>query len=235
MQVNFVEVFSNMAGPAMVVAVVLFVMGLGSLTVFVERLITLWRSHSASRRFTGKVGQDMNAGNFDAVIAASNKFKQGHLARIVRTGLSTYRHAEKTADISGLTPFDQTQRYMERYMEEIGADLRRGLAVLASTGSVAPFVGLLGTVLGIIAAFQGIAATGSGGLAAVSAGIAEALVETALGLSVAIPAVLAFNYLSGRIGREEILLKNAAGELLDTIEDRAERSVPTATKTAAIR
>jgi biopolymer transport protein ExbB len=224
MEVNFIEVFQKMAGPAMAVAVVLFALGLASLTVFVERILTLWRSRAASRAFTRKAADDLNAGNFDAVISASGKYKRGHLARIVKTGLSTYRHAEKTAEVSGLTPFDQTQRYMERYMEEVSADLRRGLAVLASTGSVAPFVGLLGTVLGIIAAFQGIAATGSGGLAAVSAGIAEALVETALGLAVAIPAVLAFNYLSGRIGREEILLKNAAGELLDTNEDRAERA-----------
>lgn len=223
MQVNFLEVWQHMGLPALVVAVVLFVMGLASLTVFVERLLTLWVSRQASRRFSAKVADDMNAGNFDAVITASDQFKRGHLARIVRTGLATYRHAEQTADVSGLTPFDQTQRYIERYMEEIAADLRRGLAVLASTGSTAPFVGLLGTVLGIISAFQGIAATGSGGLSAVSAGIAEALVETALGLSVAIPAVLAFNYLSGKIGREELLLKNAAGELLDTIEDHAER------------
>lgn len=223
MQVNFLEVWQHMGLPALIVAGVLFVMGLASLTVFVERLFTLWRSRLASRRFSAEVAADMNAGNFDAVIGAADRFKRGHLARIVRSGLSTYRHAEQTADISGLTPFDQTQRYIERYMEEIAADLRRGLAVLASTGSTAPFVGLLGTVLGIISAFQGIAATGSGGLSAVSAGIAEALVETALGLSVAIPAVLAFNYLSGKIGREELLLKNAAGELLDTIEDHAER------------
>ena len=109
-------------------------------------------------------------------------------------------------------------------MEEIGVDLRRGLNVLSSVGSTAPFVGLLGTVLGIISAFQGIAATGSGGLSSVSAGISEALIETALGLTVAIPAVLAFNYLSSRIATEELRLKNASGELLDLIEDRAERA-----------
>ncbi|MFI5393927.1 MAG: MotA/TolQ/ExbB proton channel family protein [Candidatus Binatia bacterium] len=227
MQLNVIEVWQHMGLPALIVAAVLLVMGLASLTVFVERLLTLRRSRSASRRFSAQVAADMNAGNFDAVIAQSDRFKHGHLARIVRTGLATYRHAEQTADVSGLTPFDQTQRYMERYMEEIAADLRRGLSVLASTGSTAPFVGLLGTVLGIISAFQGIAATGSGGLSAVSAGIAEALIETALGLSVAIPAVLAFNYLSAKIGTEELRLKNAAGELLDTIEDRAERAVQT--------
>jgi biopolymer transport protein ExbB len=227
MQFSFVEMWRHMGLPAVIVASVLAVMGLASLTVFVERLLTLRRSRAASRAFSGKVTDDMNAGNFDTVIGTADGFKRSHLARIVRAGLATYRHAEKTADASGLTPVDQTQRFMERYMEEIAADLRRGLNVLASVGSTAPFVGLLGTVLGIISAFQGIASTGSGGLSSVSAGISEALIETALGLTVAIPSVLAFNFLSGKIGHEELLLKNASGELLDTIEDRAERALQT--------
>src|SRR4029453_6958531 len=135
----------------------------------------------------------------------------------------------ETADISSLAPSDRTRRFMERYLDDMGADLRRGLAILASGGSVAPlilppggvvapFVGLLGTVLGIITAFQGIASSGSGGLSSVSAGISEALIETALGLAVAIPAVLAYNYLSTKIARDEGALNAAAGELLDTIE-----------------
>jgi biopolymer transport protein ExbB len=166
----------------------------------------------------------MLAGRFDAVIAQADQFKISHLARVVRSGLGTYRHALSTADVSGLSPVERTQRHLERYMEEIGGDLRRGLSVLASVGSVAPFVGLLGTVLGIITAFQGIATSGSGGISSVSAGISEALVETAFGLFVAIPAVLAFNHLTGRIGNEERTLNHAAGELLDTIEDWAERA-----------
>jgi biopolymer transport protein ExbB len=229
MQFNFAEMWHNMGIPAIVVATVLVVMGMASLTVFVERLLTLRRSRQASQVFATQVAEDMLHGRFDAAIATAEQFKTGHLARVVRTGLATYRHAQQTADVSGLTPVDQTQRHMERYMEEISADLRRGLSLLASVGSTAPFVGLLGTVLGIISAFQGIAATGSGGLSSVSAGISEALIETALGLSVAIPAVLAFNYLSGRIGGEEMRLKNACGELLDTIEDRAERELQRAT------
>ncbi|MFN8544249.1 MAG: MotA/TolQ/ExbB proton channel family protein [Candidatus Binatia bacterium] len=215
----------HMGAPAVVVAAILVLMGLASLTVFVERLLTLRRSRAASRAFSAAVAKDMKAGAFDAVLAATERFAHGHLARVVRAGLATYRHAEETAGVSGLTPVDQTQRHMERYMEEIAADLRRGLSVLASVGSTAPFVGLLGTVLGIISAFQGIAASGSGGLSSVSAGISEALIETALGLSVAIPAVLAFNFLSTKIGHEELMLTNASGELLDTIEDRAERAL----------
>jgi biopolymer transport protein ExbB len=195
------------------------------LTVFIERIITLRRSRSASKAFAAECGGEIDAGKFDQVIARAEKYQIGHLARVVRAGLSTFRHAEKTSDVSGLTPVERTQRHLERYMEEVGGDLRRGLSVLASVGSVAPFVGLLGTVLGIISAFQGIAQSGSGGISSVSAGISEALIETALGLAVAIPAVLAFNYLSGKISAEEQTLNHAAGQLLDTIEDYAERAV----------
>lgn len=223
MSFSFMDIWQHMGVPALIVAAVLIIMGLASLTVFVERILTLRRSRAASRAFAGKVTAAMKQGNVDAIIAEAEKHKTGHLARVVRSGVTTYWHARNTADISGLTPAERTRRHLERYMEEIGADLRSGLAVLASVGSVAPFVGLLGTVVGIISAFQGIAATGSGGLSSVSAGISEALVETALGLAVAIPAVLAFNYLSNAIAGDETALTNSAGELLDTIEDWSER------------
>jgi len=223
MSFGFMEIWQHMGVPAMIVAAILVVMGLASLTVFIERVLTLRRSRAASRACAATVAPKMREGNVDAIVAEAEKHQRGHLARIVRAGVTTYWHARNTADISGLTPAERTRRHLERYMEEIGADLRRGMAVLASVGSVAPFVGLLGTVVGIISAFQGIAATGSGGLSSVSAGISEALVETALGLAVAIPAVLAFNYLSNEIAHDESALTNSAGELLDTIEDWAER------------
>ena len=223
MEFNFGDIWAHMGIPAMVVAVTLITMGLASLTVFIERVISLRRSRSASKAFAAACGAEIDGGKFDVVIGRADEFQAGHLARVVRAGLSTFRHAQKTSDISGLTPVERTQRHLERYMEETGGDLRRGLSVLASVGSVAPFVGLLGTVLGIISAFQGIASSGSGGISSVSAGISEALVETALGLAVAIPAVLAFNYLSGQIAAQERTLNHAAGQLLDTIEDYAER------------
>jgi len=223
MQFSVTEMWQHMGTPAIVVASVLLTMGMASLTVFIERVITLRRSRASSRALAKAIGADIDGGKFDSVIAETEKHPRSHLARVIRSGLTTFRHAEHTADISGLTPVDRTQRHMERFMEEIGTDLRRGLSVLASVGSTAPFVGLLGTVVGIISAFQGIAATGSGGLSSVSAGISEALIETALGLTVAIPAVLAFNYLSTEIAREELGLNHASSQMLDTIEDWAER------------
>jgi len=223
MSFGFSEIWQHMALPAKIVAFVLATMGLASLTVFIERLVALSRSRRDSKTFSGKIADAMQAADIRAMIAEAGSWKGAHLARIVHSGLTTYWHACTTADISGLSPVERTRRHLERYLEEIGADLRRGMPVLASTGSVAPFVGLLGTVLGIISAFQGIAATGSGGLSAVSAGISEALIETALGLAVAIPAVLAFHYLTSQITRDEGTLNRAAGELLDSIEDWAER------------
>ncbi len=224
MSFSWSEMFAHMGLPALIVAAVLALMGLASVAVFIERVLTFRRSRSVSRAFAAKIDADLTAGRFDTVLAeAEREMKHGHLPRVVRAALSTYTHALKTADVSGLSPVERTQRHMARYMEDVGVDLRRGLNVLSSVGSVAPFVGLLGTVVGIISAFQGIAAAGSGGLGAVSAGISEALIETAFGLAVAIPAVLAFNFLSGQILRDEMTLNNATGELLDLIEDFDER------------
>jgi len=224
MSFSYSEIWQHMGVPALIVAGILIVMGLASLTVFVERIITLRRSRSASKAFAAEVAPHMQSADIDAVLAETEKYRHGHLARVVRSGVTTYWHACNTPDISALPPAERTRRHLERYMEEIGADLRSGLSVLSSVGSVAPFVGLLGTVVGIISAFQGIASTGSGGLSSVSAGISEALIETALGLAVAIPAVLAYHYLTNAINRDEAALNRAAGELLDTIEDWAERN-----------
>ena len=216
------EMWGHMGWPAIIVAAVLLVMGLSSLTVFIERILTMRRSRTASAQFAAESGGHLREDMLENVIAEAEKYPNGHLPRVVKTALVTYRHARDTADVSQLSPAERTRRHMERYMEDVGADLRRGLAVLASVGSVAPFVGLLGTVLGIISAFQGIASTGSGGLSAVSSGISEALIETALGLAVAIPSVLGFNYLSTQIARDEAALNSAAGEVLDSIEGWAE-------------
>jgi biopolymer transport protein ExbB len=215
---SFSEMLHTMGLPAKIVGSFLLAMGLASLTVFIERLLVLRRTRAAARTFATEVAEYIQGGQVEAAIAEAGKHPHGHLPRLVQTGLTTYWQARNTADGSGLSPVERTKRHLERQLEHLGADLRRGMAVLASVGSVAPFVGLLGTVVGIISAFQGIASTGSGGLSSVSAGISEALVETALGLAVAIPAVLAFNYLSNSMAQEEMALSTSAGELIDTIE-----------------
>jgi biopolymer transport protein ExbB len=218
MNLSLIEIWHTMGIPAKVVGVFLFVMGMASLTVFVERLLALRRSRAASRKFATEAAEGMAGGLIEHTIEQAGEHQNGHLARLVRSALTVYVDARAGDDVTGLTPVERTRRHVMRRLEEIGADLRRGLSVLATVGSVAPFVGLLGTVLGIISAFQGIASTGSGGLSSVAAGISEALIETALGLAVAIPAVLAFNFLSTSIASDELALQTAAGELIDSLE-----------------
>ena len=128
MSFSYLEIWQHMGVPAMVVAGILVIMGLASLTVFVERVITLRRSRAASRLFAAKVAPFMQRGDIDAIIDEANKYKASHLARIVRTGAQTYWHACNTPDISALPPAERTRRHLERYLEEIGADLRSGLA-----------------------------------------------------------------------------------------------------------
>ena len=100
------------------------------------------------------------------------------------------------------------------------AEMKKGLGGLATIGSTAPFIGLFGTVVGIIHAFDGIASSGSGGLAAVSGGIAEALVATALGILVAIPAVMAFNYFTGTLERFHVEMNTSSTQLVDFLSKR---------------
>ncbi len=219
MQWNWQEMWQHMGLPALIVAGVLATMGFASLLVFVERMLLFTRAKSQRLRFLQAVAEDLAAGRFERAAEVAQSYPGSPVARVIGAALQTHIHALRHHGAGSLSPVEKTQRHMERYIEQLGAELRRGFAVLSAVGSTAPFVGLLGTVLGIITAFQGIAESGSGGLSGVSAGIAEALVETALGLVVAIPAVLAFNFLTTRANAEETAVKNALGEILDRLED----------------
>jgi biopolymer transport protein ExbB/biopolymer transport protein TolQ len=115
----------------------------------------------------------------------------------------------------GHDPIEAAERAIERESLMTTADLKKGLSGLATIGTTAPFIGLFGTVIGIINAFRGMALTGSGGIGAVSAGIAEALVATAVGLGVAIPAVWMFNFFLNKIERFQVEMSNSASELID--------------------
>jgi len=97
----------------------------------------------------------------------------------------------------------------------IVTELKRGLALLATTGATAPFVGLLGTTMGIVNSFQGMAATSSGSLGSISAGISEALIATAFGLIVAIPAVWLYNYFQTKIDNLVAEMTYVSKEMID--------------------
>ncbi|HYO70831.1 MAG TPA: MotA/TolQ/ExbB proton channel family protein, partial [Archangium sp.] len=177
-----------------------------------------FRSKAADRKFAARAGKLLESQQHEQFVIESSTARASSLAKLLGGGVKTYL-AKKAAPQGKLGAVELTRRDLERIYERVTADVRRGMSVLASVGSVAPFVGLLGTVVGIIEAFAGIAKTGSGGLGAVSAGIAEALVVTALGLLVAIPAVLMFNFLTTRADALLLSLDLARKEFMDHLED----------------
>ena len=149
-------------------------------------------------------------------VSQAKTYQYSHLAKVVLSGLQEYQFQHDAGGtLNRDDVVDTVRRAIQRATALTSNDLKKGIPSLATIGSTAPFVGLLGTVVGVISAFQGIAATGSGGLGAVSAGISEALIETALGLVVAIPAVWMYNYFTGRLEYFNVEMDNSSSELVD--------------------
>jgi biopolymer transport protein ExbB/biopolymer transport protein TolQ len=210
---------------ARIIVVVMAIMSIWSLYVTIERLIVFGRSKGESMRYAQRMAKVLANGDLDQAAENPAGKNIGHLGRVIEAGLSAYRTSARSADHE-LT-YESVARALERQAAREVQHLKRGTSVLATVSSTAPFVGLLGTVMGIVTAFQQMAASGSGGLGTVSAGIAEALVTTAFGLLVAIPAVMAYNYIQNRIDNSAIDISESSNELLDVVARRL-RGAPTA-------
>jgi len=215
---NLLEMWSQMGWFAKAIAYVLFFMSMLSFGVAIERIYTFAQARKQSKLFAPQVAKALKEGRLkDAIaLAAKKEYRYSHLAKVVLAALQEYQYSQESGEkMSKEDTVDTVRRAIQRASALTGSDLKKMVSSLATIGATAPFVGLLGTVVGVINAFQGIAATGSGGIGAVSAGIAEALVETALGLLVAIPAVWFYNYLTGRIEYFNVEMDNSSSELLD--------------------
>ena len=200
------------------VAVVLFIMSMWSFGVAFERIFTFTHARNQSKLFAPQVAKQLKDGRLKEAIAlaSSKNYRYSHLAKVALAGLQEYQFQQESG--SGLDRsdvMDTVRRAIQRAAALTASDLKKGVPALATIGSTAPFVGLLGTVIGVINAFQGIGASGSAGIGAVSIGISEALVETALGLVVAIPAVWFYNYLTGRVEYFNVEMDNSSSELVD--------------------
>ena len=215
---NLIEMWHQMTWVGKAVAVVLFIMSMWSFGVAIERIYTFSQARKQSKLFAPQVAKHLKDGRLKDAIAlsASKNFRYSHLAKVVLAGLQEYQFQQEAGGgLSRDDLVDSVRRSIQRATALTQSDLKKGVNSLATIGTTAPFVGLLGTVVGVINAFVGIAATGSGGIGAVSAGIAEALVETALGLLVAIPAVWFYNYLTGRLDYFNVEMDNSSSELVD--------------------
>jgi biopolymer transport protein ExbB/TolQ len=200
---------------------VLGLMSVYSLGVMAERLVVYARAGKASRQYAESLRDLLPSGKLGEAVELSRNLKRGHLPKVLGLAIDEYSRGVEALrhhgphDVGSFDVIAAVNRAVERSSLRTVNDLRRGLGALATVGSTAPFVGLLGTVAGIVNAFQAMAVTGSGGLGSVSAGIAEALINTAFGLLVAIPAVMMFNYLTNRVEEMQVDITDSANELLD--------------------
>ncbi len=215
MEVGFVELWGHMGLMAKAVVFVLGVQSVWSIAVMAERFLLYRAARKQSQEFAPAVAESLKHGNIQEAIELSEVKKKSHLAKVVAAGLSEFQaHQSTSATISGAT-IEASRRALQRATAVGVEDLKRGLGGLATIGATAPFVGLFGTTVGIINAFAGMSQAEDTGLAAVAGGISEALVATAIGLFVAVPAVWMYNYFTGKIESFVVEMDNSSSELID--------------------
>ena len=216
-----ITMWNQMGFLAKAVVIILFIMSAWSAGVMIDRLIAFNAAKTQSRLFAPAVAGALREGKLDEAIKIADRYKKSHLAKVVVAGLQEFKAHQLSSEISGET-VEASQRALERAEAIVNAELKRGVSSLATIGSTAPFVGLFGTTVGIVNAFKGIASEKSAGLGAVAGGISEALVTTALGLFVAIPAVMMFNYFTNKLEAFGIEMNNSSSELIDYFIKRSQ-------------
>ena len=194
---------------------------LALLSVFsVGMIIDKHRRFRSASRQTEKFKQEfkkfLHGGDVQDLIQAAQPYQSSYVAQVVLAGITEYDGVRESGRDPGAS-LELVTSALRDSMSETLIQLRQGLGFLATIGSTAPFIGLFGTVVGIINAFRSIAATGSGGMSVVSGGIAEALVSTALGIFVAIPAVVAFNHFTGKIETFHVQMNRASSQLVNRL------------------
>jgi biopolymer transport protein ExbB/TolQ len=207
------NMWTSMGLLAKIVVVILFILSVYSFGVMIDRFLMYNNARKQSRLFVQQVAGALKDGKLDEAIAIAERNKKSHIAKVVATGLSEFQSASQ--QVSDAEVIEAAKRGLERSVAIVHAEMKRGLSALATIGSTAPFVGLFGTVVGILNAFKGIAANKATGLSAVAGGIAEALVTTAFGLLVAVPAVWAYHYFTNQVEAFDVEMDNSSMELIN--------------------
>ena len=207
------SMWGTMSPIAKGVCFILFALSVWSIGVMIDRALMYAAARKQSRVFVQQVAGALREGKLDEAISIAERNKKSHIAKVVATGLSEFQSA--SAQVPDEEVIEAAKRGLERSVAIVHAEMKRGLSGLATIGSTAPFVGLFGTVTGIINAFKGIQSSKATGLSAVAGGISEALVTTALGLLVAVPAVWAYNYFINKVEAFDVEMDNSSMELIN--------------------
>ena len=219
MDMGPLELWEKMGWIARVVNIFMLCLSMYSLYVIIER----WRTFSTGARQTYKYVLDLRdylgKRRVDEALNAARRYNKSPVAKVVESGLAAYKQGREALehqgpdDVGEFDVVDAVNRSLERVKERETSSLRKGLGGLATIASITPFVGLFGTVVGIINSFQLL--TGGGGIDVIGPGIAEALISTAVGLAVAIPAAMFFNYYTGKVENMVVDMSDVSSEFID--------------------
>lgn len=215
MDMSMAGLWTSMGPIAKAVVIILMFLSVYSLGVSLERWWNYSKAKTQSVKFALEVTLLLKQEKLKEAIDLAKKYKNSHVAKVLSAGLLEFAYEAHGGSVAGHDVVAAAERAIQRATMMTVADMKKGLGGLATIATTAPFIGLFGTVVGIINAFRGMAASGAGGLGSVSAGIAEALVTTAIGLFVAIPAVWLYNYFLNKVERFQVEMTNSASELID--------------------
>jgi biopolymer transport protein TolQ len=196
-----------------VVFLILLIMSIWSIVIVVERSLTFSAARNQSREFALKIESSLKSQKIDDAIILSDKYKMNHLAVVVNAGLQRLRDDQLSNEISGAT-LDESERELRRATAMKLAEFRRGLSGLATIGKTAPLVGLFGTAVGVIDAFTATGGSDSAGVSAVALDIADALLTTAAGFAVGIPAAWLLKYFNDQVDNFAVEMDGSSAELL---------------------
>ncbi len=214
MEMSMMELYNSMGGFAKGIVYTLFAMSLYSLTIMLQKWWFLRAAQKETRKFAPEFSQFLEEDNITEAINLAQGYKKSHVARVLGNALAEVKPLIQDGSVT-VSDINSAERAVEREMLMTIVLIKRGLGVLATVGATAPFVGLLGTTMGIVNAFTGMAAGGGGGIASISAGVAEALITTAFGLLVAIPAVWAYNYFQTKVDNITAEMTYSSKEMID--------------------
>ncbi len=218
---DLVGMLHAMSGTARGVVVMLLLMSAISIGLALERGLRYSVARNQSRLFVQQVRSVLEEGKLDEAISIAGRNRKSPVASLVGAGLAEFQSGPPHASSEEL--IDAAERGLDRSVATIHAELKRGLSGLATIGSTAPFVGLFGTVVGIMNAFRASAPAKAAGIQGVASGISEALVTTALGLLVAVPAVWCYNYFTTKVENFDVEMENSSMELVSYLVRRAPR------------
>ncbi len=214
MNVSLIDLFNSMGYFAKGIVLVLAIMSIYSLSIMIGKWWSLRAAQKETRKFAPEFSQFLEEDNLGEAIRLAETYKASHVARVLGGALGEIKPLIQDGSVT-VADINSAERAVEREMLMNIVLLKRGLGVLATVGATAPFVGLLGTTMGIVNAFQGMAASMGAGIGAISAGVAEALITTAFGLMVAIPAVWAYNYFQTKIDNLTAEMTYSSKEMID--------------------